>query len=97
MRRIFLFGGDHIGIGGLGADTVQPADFSRKGADHILRRVNSDADDVDAFFTVRDPHAAHDIRTVFVQDLIEVLDGIGIFYNDADNGDSGFHRRYPFF
>ena len=68
-----LSGGDHIGISRFCTDALQPADPAGKGADHILRGINGDADDMDPLFPVGDAHAANDIAAVFVENIVQAI------------------------
>ncbi len=71
------------------------SDFSGKCADNILRRVNCDTNDVDVFRRIGKSHAADDIASVAVQKRIQLCYGVRIFYDDADNRDSCFHKNLP--
>ena len=75
--------------------TAKVADLARKGGDHVLRGVDGDGDDVDVARAVGNAHAADDVFAEFVQQGVETFDGIGVFDNNAHNGNALFHSLSP--
>ena len=69
----------------------QLADPSGEGGDLILRGVNGDADDAEGLFPIGDAHPPDDVPAVFVQDIVQRLDRVGVFNDDADDGDPCLH------
>ena len=90
-----LFAG--AGIDGSRGNAFQTADFAGQRADHVVRRVNHHADDIDLFRAVGNSHPADDIIGIVVQNFVQAFDGIAVFDDDGDNGYFRFHEFFLFF
>ena len=90
-------GRERFGIGGLGAHARQTADAPRERGDHVLRRVEHDADDADALGAVGQAHAADDVLPRVVQQGVELRCALAVFHDDADQRHARFHARSPRF
>ena len=90
-------GRERLGIGGLGAHAREAADAPRERGDHVLRRVEHDADDVHALGAVGQAHAADDVLPRVVQQGVELRCALAVFHDDADQRNARFHARSPRF
>ena len=51
---------------------------------HVLRRIDDEADDVDVFIFIRNAHAADDVLAIFMQDFVQFSRFLAVPYYDTD-------------
>ena len=81
-----------LGINRFRTDTRQHTQLPGKSADNIIRRVHGNTDNGNILFPIWNAHSAHNVLSIFTEQMVQLLHRISTVQNDSNQSNSRLHK-----